>query len=343
MRKPLNGGMVPFVANSTQVLELPQDGVYDRLIFRLSGQLTDATNSDILLGDEWALVREIRVLAGGNIIRRMSGYQLNLLAEYFHGHPHLYEGIIGSGDANPAFDTVCPLWFTVPDIDRPWKTRLDSRRLGTKLLLEIDWGTYDSISSDATGWEVEPQLYVEGVYDSGVLNADGSPFDYLNNRIESAGPYTLSGTANQRIELPRLQTYRGILLDVRDDSGDPTDDLTGDIVVRNTSQELFRMDAAMVQEETRKRSIMTMFWDNNATFMEMCPFYSLDTHDRGLYFVNFLSDDRRGLVSESLPTVERLPNGAARNFSDFWMELTNATADATLRMLPMTFENPPAN
>lgn len=146
-------------------VKLDRGNLLRDIIVTLSGAptLTGANNTDANTqrGDEWGVVTNIAIIANGNdTLFEMTGNDLWWYNRAFYArNPDVTNGIANTAVANPPFQSslIIPFWSlrTVRSLD----TFLDTSLL-TDLTMEVTWGTWTNINSQATGWSTTPTLTV---------------------------------------------------------------------------------------------------------------------------------------------------------------------------------------
>jgi hypothetical protein len=186
--------------------------VYREIYLRLQGQLTCTAANNVAAnmfpGDEWAVVQNIVIRQNGSDeIKRINGAALRWLMFYLYGlFPIKQIATLGDGaTANPAFDLtlVIPLWM--PRSLKPMDCALDSRILAD-LSIDIQWGTFTSINSAATGFTVAPTI---NVFSLESFNING-PFSRWN--IFPITDTPAAANVQENIRLPVGPMYRAFLI-----------------------------------------------------------------------------------------------------------------------------------
>lgn len=172
-----SGLHVPFSANALTTREMTNLGmVWRELYLRIQGQLTVTSGNNLAAnmfpGDEWAVVESMTLrINGRDVYKRIDGPALRWLQYYLYGvFPLKSLANLGAGTANPTFDStlILPMWM--PKSSHPMDFAFDTSKV-SRVDLEIQWGTYTSINSLATGFTTNPNVDVH-VYE--VANTGGS-------------------------------------------------------------------------------------------------------------------------------------------------------------------------
>lgn len=200
-----------WAAGANVLEDIGRGMVYRELYLRLTGQLTlvAADNTQALTnpGDEWAVVKNLKIIANANDeIWSVNGPDLRWLNYFLYGvFPVKNLAQIGGGAANPQFDSTLIIPFWSPRSIHPMATALDSGGLAS-LSVQVNWGTYTDINADATGFTANPQITIESAE---IFNVTG-PFSRWN-----MFPMVINPSASNPKEQVRLQVgpmYRGFML-----------------------------------------------------------------------------------------------------------------------------------
>lgn len=206
------GKQLLFAANSRVSVTMDRGMVYRELYLRLFGQLTLTAAANVVAnmfpGDEWALIQDIVIRLNGNdILKRISGPALRWLNYQLYGtFPVKSQNVLGGGTIpNPFFDSTLIIPFWMPRSARPMDFALDTRNLA-RVDLEIQFGNFANINSQATGFSTPPfvQAYLHQV-----TNVTGQ-FSRWNILPISV---TVPGAQNRfQIPIPVGYLYRAFLI-----------------------------------------------------------------------------------------------------------------------------------
>lgn len=318
-------GLIEYQANATDTLRLSRGMILRALYLNFSGQLDDPNNANATLGrgDEWAVVRRIRVIANGtDVLVDMDGNALWWQNFFLYGTKPLVSPLMGAAGADPTFESHLILPFWMPRSVRPIDTALDTRIL-SDLVIEVTWGSHLNVQSTATGWITDPTIEVHA------LESFGLP---RNTRFAQWRRWRISQeitATNQRFEvdLPVGNVYRGFLINTTDDDGaaaatDSTidvNDILNRIAVRSGNVEFHAMDAHVFQHIGWMEYGIDRDWDDNLSVydpLRMGP----DNSVLGWYVIDHVTD---GYLTEGIDTA---------GFSEFKLEL-DVTAGAGTVML----------
>jgi hypothetical protein len=329
--------VVEYVANGIQTIKLKRGLVLRELYLNLSGQLTLAaasnTEAATLKGDEWAVVRRIRLIANGtDVLWDVTADDLWWINYYLFGVPPLVTPDIGiSTQANPVFGPygsavaataqasmlVLPLWM--PRSRRPIDTALDTRLL-SDLQLEITWGSHLSINAAATGFTAAPRIEVRSSSVFGL--PENSRFASwrifrIENTITSASPMF-------RVELPVQRMYRGFWLNTTD-AGADVRTIINEIRLKSGPNQFQHFKGHELQAVTRLRQGIVRDFDPGAEGFDPLR-RSVQSDFRGWYYMDLVLD---GMLTEAIDTL---------GFVEFELEMDlNVGAGATkLIVIPST-------
>lgn len=214
-------------ANQVSIQQLNKSLAYRDITIRLAGQSTllaaNNTVANTLKGDEWAIIKRVRILANSSdILFDITGDQLWWLNRYWFGNKPLIT--VGFGDgvtANPAFNSVLVLPFWALRCGKPMDSVFDSGGL-TDFRMEITWGTFTDINAAATAWTAAPTLTVSS-QENELTPAFYPPLvkRQISQQLLVAGPST-----NFRFNLDVGPLFRGMLINACN-SGAPFPDTPG--------------------------------------------------------------------------------------------------------------------
>lgn len=218
---------IDFQANSKVIKPLRRGMILRELSLRLFGAITCTAANNLRtampVGDEWALIQRLDIVVNGSDnIRSFTGEQLWWLNRVMYGMnpsvtPQLGDAVsngAGSGTANPAFDSVLKIPFWMPRSTKPFDTVLDTAQV-SDIRIEVQWGTFTSINSNATAFTTTPQLQVQSL-ESFALEGQG-PF--LLSRIFPIIKNVVAANQREKIEIPVGTRYRGFLINCKSTDG----------------------------------------------------------------------------------------------------------------------------
>lgn len=323
-------GVISYTSGQTERLKLGRGMLYRELYLDLTGTLTvsaaNNTAANTQRGDEWGIVKEVRLIANGTTVLLVrSGEELaQEMFTYFGQYPLNSRNIGASsatvlGDAatlNPSLysTAIIPLWM--PKAVKPMDTLLDARLL-SELTLEIRWGTHTDINSAATGFAGQINVQSAEVF--------GVPKDQKFSSVRkprTIADITATNSAYQ-IELGVGDMYRGLLLHVTDNGVDDGAVLNN-IKLVSGSTVFYDMPAPAVQQVTFGRGELVLVPDQVVTARYQKPRVAVNSHLNGWYWIDFLMDGR---MTEAIDTV---------GLSEFKLELdvTSGGADEQVTVLP---------
>jgi hypothetical protein len=225
-----------------------------RLIRRVIGQLfftaTDATNANatIARGGAFALMKEIRVTTlDGEPIIRTTGRMLPHLLRFLYGRYPQNQPLLGDASANPIISQYFAIPFEAVGMNNPMDSALLTQMTGP-VKVEIDTGTYNTVSTTASAWTTAPQVKLAQV---AVEDPSFCPFGITRMRYYEF-PFTTTG--EQVVKIDAGWCLRGLVgIFVKTSDGKETAGLTNYIqiydnrgnLVDPTDDELFWNDAEL--------------------------------------------------------------------------------------------------
>jgi hypothetical protein len=248
-------GILTFAANqASQPFKIDRSFMYRSLNLRLTGTLTTTGTSSAAslgAGDEWALVKNIQLVAnGGNILRSISGEQLVIMNYLLQGYQKDL-CTLASSATSFSFDSVEPLWLCTPgDIGKtPIDTTLNATLLDD-LFIQVTWGNYTDINASANAFTGTPSLEI---------SADMAYF--LDTRINPAFNLTqmgvrtsvnvaasIAGTQAFNMTLPVSQVYTFLLFNSKN-TGTTQDSSAansiGNIIIQSGVNQFYNFDAKL--------------------------------------------------------------------------------------------------
>jgi hypothetical protein len=208
---------VPFQANSRQSVRLARGFKLHHLGLRLQGRYAvlvgNDTSANTQRGDFWGCIQRVEVIANSSdVIRTFTGQELFWYNYLMFGKNPRINPAIASGVADPAatdVHLVIPFWQ--PRSVRPKDFLLDTRRL-SDLTLEVTWGNFTSINSQATSFLVNPTLDVfsfESFDPQTPIDQEEIFATVRNTRIQTS--FVGAGT-DVRLDIPTGPLYRYLML-----------------------------------------------------------------------------------------------------------------------------------
>ncbi len=247
---------VEYSTNNRVSEKLQRGMLIRRLMLQLEGAptLTGANNTSAKAkkGDEWAVVKNIRIVANGtDVIYDISGNDLWWWNFFQYGTPPTRNEVLGDAStANPTFNSILLLDFESPDMKSPIDTILDSANL-SDLTVEVQWGTFTDINGDATAWTTNPTLKVYAV--ESFMKQEVFP---SQKRLYQITQDIAANNTKHKVELVTGVGYRGFLLNM-DDAGadDPT--LINNVKVKSGTTVFYDLDTKIIQELIFQRKGIT--------------------------------------------------------------------------------------
>jgi hypothetical protein len=206
-------GVIPFVANTIQRLELPRNHVYKGLLLRLSATVTVAGGAaDGVLNDEqpMSLLRDVKIVRNGSeILQSLDGGTLFRLAHFEWGTPPFSIPLAVPGvQAGTVVQADIPINFAAFGLSNHSLSLL--RSVGTSsLFLEVAWGDTTSLiaGGDRTeSFPVAPTIIVESVE---LMDLSGT---YADKYVRVIDRQVTAASTRFEIDMERGPVYHRILL-----------------------------------------------------------------------------------------------------------------------------------
>lgn len=311
---------VAYQSNQTVSEKLERGFIVRELYLRLNGAPTltapNNTAANTKKGDEWAIIKELRLVANGtDVIKVLSGNELWWLNYHlFRKAPKVTAALGDGATANPAFDSTLILPFSMPDSKFPFDTVLDTARFST-LTLEVQWGSYTDINATATGWTTLPTLEVYG-YESFGITVNPSQW-----RVYKQTHDVPASNTKMKIDLTTGVMYKGFLLNM-DHAGADDKTLLNNVKVISGTTVFFDMPGEMIRElHDLKNGCVRSFSGTAYDDLRIG-----NNNDRGAWYYVDLAKD--GLMTEIIDTL---------GLSSFYLELDvlKAAGVTTLSVIPM--------
>ena len=295
---------VTYQANSKKTENLSRGMIYRELYLRLQGQPTVTLGNNIssktLLGDEWACVQEIKIVANGtDVIKTISGKALRWLNFFWYGNQPQITPTLGDGaTANPTFDSYLILPFEMPNVRRPFDTAFDSSTVSS-LTIEVTWGDSTSINADAAAWTTDPTLEVYSLESFGVNIV---PTQWRIYPIQK----TITATNSKlRVELTTGVMYKGFYINTTD-AGVEQGDILNNVKVVSGTTVYYDLPDNLIREITRKR--MGLNRNHSGAAYDDLQIGNNNSFE-GNYYIDLTP---AGMLTEAIDTL---------GFSEFHLEL----------------------
>lgn len=214
--------------NGVSTYRIDASGVIYGIALTLAGQLlvaaADNTAANTRRGDEWGIIKNIRLFAGSELRVDLSGDELWWLnRQWFGQSPRLSTQLGDTTVTNAAFGSTLVLPFFTPGAVRPHDTLLNPANYD-QIRLEVTWGDAKDINANATNGfagVTQPSLNLHIAEDSERV-ADGKvyvPRYILRREIDASG-------ANSALDmqLSTDRTFFRLHLNTRDTSTPALDD-----------------------------------------------------------------------------------------------------------------------
>lgn len=319
---------VPFIASQRQSVDIPRGTLIREIILELSSTISASagnaiTDANILPGDEWAVISEIRVVANSNqVLRRFSGEQLRMWNYFTYGAnarvSPLAVGVAAAGTL--AMTSILRIPFWSPLTHTPVDTLLDTRGMAS-LKLEVDWGTIASVTS-ATGaaYTVNPSLKLAMYHQDG----DGV---FSATRIYPMRETAVAVNDRKRIQLPVDSMYKAILINTKESDAGFPDAATAGTFISNIKllsgpTVFYDMPGSMLRDWGMLRSFVPTIHDDAGAAIDE-PFASAGTFLNSWYYLDLVGPD--GYLTEMIDSV---------GLSEFTLELNVGTLIDVLTVMP---------
>ena len=289
---------VQYQANDTQIERLGRGMIYRELHLQLnftldaaSGNAIDATNTN--RGDEWAVVKNIRVIANGSdVLRNFSGNQLRWLNKLVYGfEPRnpLAPGVSAGGSLAVSSSLVLPFW-SIGTV-RPLDTALDARQL-TSLEIEIEWGDASSITSatDAS-FSSSPTLKVYS------LESFGVEADFAQSRVFKIQESSVAVNDQHEVDIPVGSMYRGFMVNTSSSGVDGSN--LDNVKLKSGTTVFVDQEAALLRDIANMRHGVHVTHDDAGT-AEDAVFVSDNSDLAGWHYIDLVTDGR---LKEALDTL----------------------------------------
>jgi len=210
---------VTFAAGAKQITQITRQlamrGIYLHLTVTPTVTGANNTAANTKLGDEWACVQKIELIANGTTtLFSFAGSDIKSMCRILYGFQPRINTTLGDGaTANPALDSTVWIPFLNPRSIRPFDTLLFTGEL-SDLRLEVTWAAdQTSINGTATGFTVAPSIEVYTREQTLPTDANGQPVLPNFYRRTLKIPVQISGANSAfRYQLNTGPIYRGLIL-----------------------------------------------------------------------------------------------------------------------------------
>lgn len=330
---------VEYSSNNVVSKQMGRGMVYRQLMIRLTGAptLTNVNNTRAKTknGDEWAVVKKIRIVANGtDVIKDISGNALWWLNRFLYKIPPRITPAIGdAATANPPFDSVLILPFWMFDTVNPMDTALDSSQLSS-LEIQVQWGAFTDINGDATAWTTEPTL---DVWSTEVILPVGANRLFSNWRLFAIEQAITATNPQFQVQLPVGFMYRGFMIQTTDAGVDEGDIMTNLKLVSGTTVYADIAAGANVLQQfgTLQKGVYSPYDEGGNVYDDLRR--SDEAKPAGWYWMDMVQD---GLLTEAVDSL---------GFSELTLELAVTVGAGTtkvtvwpLQIIPVRGGNPRA-
>lgn len=251
-------GSIAYVSNqAAQPFKIDRSFMYRSLNLRLRATMITSGASvagSLGAGDEWAVVKNIQLIAnGGNVLRSITGEQLVIMNYLLQGYVKDLNTIIDSSTngATLTLDSVQPMWMCTPgDIGKtPIDTTLNATLLDD-LYLQVTWGTHTDVNASASSFSSTPTIEVSAdlAYFLDTRINPAFNLTQLGSRFTSNIAASGAGTAAPNITLPVSQVYAFLLFNSKN-TGTTQDssaaNAIGTIVIQSGVNQFYNFDAKL--------------------------------------------------------------------------------------------------
>ncbi|HEV7298559.1 MAG TPA: hypothetical protein VGN72_04280 [Tepidisphaeraceae bacterium] len=198
-KKIKRGNTAQFISAGREAIKLQTDGGWQKYLFiSLAGTLTFAagannTRTAAKPGDEWALVKNLKIVMFGKDIWNGSGEELRAMQRVWFGRDAQTVPALGDGTtASVVFDSTLVFPFVDNETIRPYDTLHDGRSVGDARL-EIEWETTANANSGATAAAAQLSTTLYNMF-----GYSGIPVD-LKRHVRNQG--TIAAAGEMTIEL----------------------------------------------------------------------------------------------------------------------------------------------
>lgn len=243
---------VVFSQNNKVSVDLNLGSVLEELVLRLryAPTLTNTNNTQAktLRGDEWAIVKGIRLVANGtDVLRDFSGDELWWINFFtYHLMPQVSPNLGDGTTANPVIDSILVLPTVLPGIKRPFDVVLPTGKLSS-LKLEIEWGASTDLNADAAAFTTSPTMEIYSLQSFGIANLQPGQM-----RIYSTQSTITATTPRHQVKLPVGVTYRGLLIQTLD-AGVEQGDILNNLKLRSGGNVFYDLPGKVIQEHVAQR------------------------------------------------------------------------------------------
>lgn len=309
VRTRRQGRPVTYSANNRVSERLSRGMVYREMYLRLTGQVTltagNNTQANLLPGDEWAVVRQVEVIANNtDVIKSIRGEELWWLNHFLYGNrPHVTTVLGDVATANPSFDSVLVLPLWMPRAVKPIDTALDSREL-SDLKVEITWGSHTNINASATGFTTNPQVDISSLES---FNVEGPFSQWRNFRLTRT---ITASTTQLQIQLPVGDMYRSFLINTKDGGND------SQAILNN-----FKLLSGTTVYADQPEEILRQVTNQRLSLEDAVAMRSSNSVRNAWYYYDHVTD---GFNAEAIDTL---------GFSEFTLELDVTVGGGTTELV----------
>jgi len=288
---------VQYQANDTQIERLGRGMIYRELHLQLNFELTETASSNIgedaiERGDEWAVIKNIRIIANGSdVLRNFTGNQLRWLNKLVYGfNPRnpMAGGVAAEGSLAVSSSLVLPFW-SIGTV-RPLDTALDARQL-TSLEIEIEWGDVSSITSGSATFSGTPTLKVYS------LESFGVEADFAQSRVFKIQESSVAVNDQHEMDIPVGSMYRGFLINTSASGVDAAN--LSNIKLKSGTTVFVDQEAALLRDIANMRHGVFVTFDEVGG-LEDNVFVSVDSDIAGWHYLDLVTDGR---LKEALDTL----------------------------------------
>jgi hypothetical protein len=311
-RLPLaGGGTVNFQANGTTTVRLDRSlflrAINMRLALAPTVTLGNNTAANTAVGDEWSVVKQIRLKVGNTLLRTITGAELRWINAIQYGLTPRVTATLGDGaTANPFAwsDLLLPIF--PPDMKDPFVFSLNAPSFDGELTLEVQWGDFDTLNSSATAWTTEPTLQIEGEMNT------GPNIPYISSQLMQIESIPVADLASG-FRLPTDSALRGIQLRFKTAAGTADSPLVTTaatiataLKVKTSNLSIIDVEVSKLLAETLQRPVQTF-----------APRSSSEDSSAHIW-LDFLHD-KPGIASEALPTSITNSAGISRSLDQLFL------------------------
>lgn len=288
-----------------------------RLRYDLTAGITAITPAEVRPGDEFALIRRIRIIANGSdVLRTITGEQLkwyNLFTYKAVPNRGLAGGVGASSTVNIDSTLIIPFWSV--DTVSPVDTVLDTRTL-SQLEIEIEWGNVTDVTDVGNSPSIANVSLEVHAYESFGLSG---PF--AQTRIPSMQEAAVAVQTEFEVDLNVSVMYRGFLINTKDANGDDLLNSLNNIKLKSGGTNFLDAPARMWQQRSLAVDQISTVYDPVADAISRFM-VSTASNIGAWYWVDLIERFK----TEALDTV---------GLSELKLEFDVAAAIQTMNILPL--------